>query len=161
MREVRKIPTLTDYNDLFLKAQCDFEQYKRTSGVYELANCLLTLNALPEWILNCDKISVELKKATLEKLNVMKNMNNLYPLDEKALETDIDQKLRFVRLFCNHLKHSEPKEKFPAIEMGAPIPTKLPAPFTKIKIGERYFDAPSIVQSIIDFWDGLLNETEA
>jgi hypothetical protein len=50
MRRHAIIPTLEDYRDWLKKAEYDLDQFRKTSTVYDLVNCFLDLNALPEWI---------------------------------------------------------------------------------------------------------------
>ena len=42
------LPELNTYNDLLLKLDYDRERLANTNHIYELLDCLLTLNALPE-----------------------------------------------------------------------------------------------------------------
>lgn len=147
---MKKIATLNNYIDWYEKARYDFCRYEETSGVYELADCLLTLNALPEWIAESKEAPQSLKTLALSKLQIMKGKQG-FIFDETQLD-DIDQKLRFIRLFCNHSKHGEPKEKFPKIEMSAHFDLSFPVKFEYITIGDRSILAREILTEVLEFW---------
>lgn len=139
---------LTDYPHIFKKAEHDFERYKSNYGLYELTDCLLTLNSLPEWIQASEKASSELKTSATQIINTMRSLE----LDELKLDQDIYQKLRLVRLFSNHVKHAKSKEKIPKIVTGFALAQTLPASFTNIQVGELCFDSERILEDIFSFW---------
>ncbi|WP_026711788.1 hypothetical protein [Flavobacterium filum] len=152
----KKIPVLNDYKDWYDKALYDFDKFKQSRGVYELTDCLLTLNALPEWIRNSDNVDLHLKNIVVEKIEIMQGKNN-FIFDETKLH-EVDQQLRFIRIFCNHSKHAVSKEKFPKIEMAAMLPAMFPITFDYIKIGNLVFPAEPIIKSVIDFWSQYINK---
>ncbi|MEJ7740472.1 MAG: hypothetical protein WKF97_23900 [Chitinophagaceae bacterium] len=151
------IRTLCNYKDWFSKAVHDFQRYKETYGVYELADCLLTLNALPEWIVKSIEAPESLKDIAGSKILIMTD-HNAFVFDENKLNGDIDQKLRFIRIFCNHSKHAVPKNKFPKIEMSATLPAALPIKFENISVGNSYFRAEDILLDVIKFWTKSIEE---
>jgi hypothetical protein len=70
MRQLR-IKTLNTYNDWLDKAKYEHSKYKESWSIYDLTNCLLTLNALPEWIKNCKSAPENLKSLASEKITIM------------------------------------------------------------------------------------------
>ena len=150
------IPVLNDYNDWLDKAKYNFEKYQNSYGVYDLADCLLTLNALPEWIAKSDSAPENLKNIAKEKLAYM-SASNGFIFDETQFD-DINQKLRFIRIFCNFSKHSAPKNKFPKIEMSSTLPASFPIKFENISIGDRFINASAIIKDVITFWDNYIDK---
>jgi len=145
------IPVLDDYNDWLDKAKYNFEKYKETYALYDLADCILTLNALSEWIAKSDKAPEKLREITTEKLEYMTDNVNGFVFDETKFY-DINQKLRFIRVFCNFSKHSTPKHKFSKIVMGSTLPAFFPIKFENIAIGDSFFNASEIINDVITFW---------
>lgn len=141
--------TLSDYRDWYMKSLHNFELYKQSSGVYDLADCLLTLNALPEWIIESENASDDLKNIAKEKIKIMKGDG--FQFDEHKLD-NIDHKLRFVRIFCNFSKHAVAKDRFPKIEMSFTFPATLPAIFKDISIGDIRYEAKIILEEVLNFW---------
>lgn len=150
-----RIPTLTDYKDFLRKAIYDYDRYSHTHGVYDLADCLLTLNSLPEWIKESDEAPDDLKSVADEKILIMKDKMPGFVFDEYKLD-EIDQQLRFIRIFCNHAKHGEPKEKLPQISMGTPLPATFPITFDYIDVGDTSYLAIDLIKNVVDFWKALI-----
>lgn len=97
------LPELNNYKDLLAKLEYDKSRLSKTSHIYELLDCLLTLNALPEWISNSQSEKNSLKNIADEKIQIMKG--HIFKFDENLINEDINQKLRIIRLVCNHAKH--------------------------------------------------------
>ncbi len=94
----KKIPTLTTYKDRMEKSIHDLKLYE---------NCFLSLNALPEWIINSDDVPNTLREVAQKKLLIMQERPSIkadFTFDEQKLD-HIDQQLRLIRIFCNHSKH--------------------------------------------------------
>lgn len=148
------LPELNNFEDLLNKLKYDRERLSKTSHIYELLDCLLTLNALPEWIENSQNDFVQLKKIAKEKIKMMKDPN--FKIDENHLFESIDQKLKLIRLVCNHAKHNKKDNNvIPKIlrEYDASFPMKFPAKFGfVISIGNRRIDAEFIVDEVTNFW---------
>lgn len=148
------LPKLNDYNDLLVKLDYEMKQLNESDNIYDLLNCLLTLNSLPEWIKNSKTASEELKKIALEKEKIMKGENG-FSLDEKLLFDDINHQLRFVRLVCNHTKHKTDSKQIPIIESipGTSFPMLLPARFCLIiSIGVLRIDGAFLVFQVAEYW---------
>lgn len=158
MRDIARIPELRTYKHWLEKAKFDYLRYKKTFGLYALTDCLLTLNAIPEWITKEENISEELKRVAENKIIIMKGQKKGFLFNEKKLE-DIDQQLRFIRIFCNHSKHGSKKEKLPEISINAPFPLKLPICFEYIQVGDEYILAKNILKNVIIFWENASKET--
>ena len=150
--KLKNIPTLTNYKDWYEKALYGFKRYNETCAIYDLTDCLLTLNALPEWIIGSNLANESLKELAKEKISIMKSLT----FDELKL-SEIDQQLRFIRIFCNHSKHAVAKEKFPKIEMAALLPAMFPIGFEYIKIGDLMFPAKLIIKNVLDFWGAKID----
>jgi hypothetical protein len=152
MLNIPLIPTLESYEDWLKKAKKEFEDYKRTYSVYDLANCLLSLNALPEWIREDHHAPSELKTLSQEKIKIMKHHQlNI----EKLKEFEIDNCLRLTRLFCNHAKHSKAKDSFVKISTAISLPANYPLTFKELVVGNNNdtIEADKLLKKIIDFWD--------
>ena len=148
------LPQIINYLDLFKKLEYDIDRYSKSNHIYELLDCLLTLNAIPEWIINSEDATEELKKLAEAKLKIMKGLDG-FSFEEDKLATDIDQKLRFVRLTCNHSKHKTNSKHIPVIKsvFGATFPFTFPAKFCNIiAIGTKEIDAEQLVNDVADFW---------
>src|SRR5690606_30328495 len=96
-------PELFSYKDLFQKLEYDLVRFSKTNHIYELIDFFMTLNAIPEWIINSSKVDMVSKEIIQIKLQIMKGQN--FDFNEEFLSESIDQKLRLVRLVCNHAKH--------------------------------------------------------
>lgn len=148
------LPQLDDYLQLWNKLEYDIKKYKETNHIYELLNCIMTLNSLPEWIEKSYNSSLILKETAINKIQIMKGRGG-FLFDESKLDLDIDQQLRFIRLICNHSKHKTDSELIPIVKSkwGATLPMKLPAKFSNIiAIGEKEIDAEDLINSIAKFW---------
>ena len=148
------IPEISDYNDLLKKLEFDMERYRTNNHSYELIDCILTLNALPEWITKTESASAELKEITNEKINIMKGRNG-FEFNETLISSEIDHQLRFIRLFCNHTKHKTESGIIPKIvsRYGATFTMTLPAKlYNMIALGETEFDAEFLIMNIYEFW---------
>ena len=156
---IHHIPLLDDYNDWLDKAKYNFEKYQESYALYDLADCLLTLNALPEWIAKSDNAPEKLKNIATEKLDYMKDKVNKFVFDVTKFD-DINQKLRFIRIFCNYSKHSTPKQQFPKIVMNSTLPASLPMKFENILIGDSFINASEIINDVILFWDNCIESTK-
>lgn len=148
MRNVRT-PTLNTYSDWLEKAKYELLRFEESCGVYDMANCFLTLNAIPEWIEKSDDAPSKLKELASSKISIMKGVG--FELDESRLG-ELDHQLRLVRLFCNHSKHGDPKEKLEYISMGTHFPLVFPVRFEFLYVGSEYVRAFDILKNIIDFW---------
>ncbi len=152
MLNIPRIPTLDSYKDWLEKAEYELNKYEETSSVYDLSNCFLSLNALPEWILNSEHATSDLKELADSKLQIMK----FETLDiEKVKNYDLNQLLRLVRLFCNHAKHSKEKEGFKRIRLYDTSPVSLPMKFEYLTIGNNEEDGVKsieLLKTIINFW---------
>ena len=151
---------LRNYLDLMNKLEYDLEKYSKNNNIYEFFNCLMTLNAIPEWIRNSDNSSSKLKEFANEKLsNIIANKN--FKLDYNLLESEIDHKLRFIRLTCNHLKHRNNNKEIPLIksQYGGMLPATFPIKlYNIIAIGEKSFDAEFILLDVAKFWKRIISE---
>ncbi|WXU00620.1 MAG: hypothetical protein Ctma_1346 [Catillopecten margaritatus gill symbiont] len=146
MKDFSKIPTLSCYADWLIKAETELDRFEETYNIYDATNCLLSLNCLPSWIGNSDS-NETMKKLANEKEDVMK----FHELDSSNLG-NIDNKLRLIRLFCNHAKHSKPKGSFVSIKQGVSIPTKLPAKFEYLFFGKDRVEIIDLCNKVIEFW---------
>jgi hypothetical protein len=154
MREIR-VTELSRYQHWLKKAEHELRRYEESRDVYDLANTLLTLNALPEWIEMADGAPAEIKNLAAKKIRIMKD----HHLDESRLH-EIDHQLRLVRLFCNHAKHGEPKEKLSQITMSAPFPLTFPVRFDHMQIGTRTVEMLPILKSLVSFWSDEIKRHE-
>jgi len=150
-----RIKTLSTYSDWLDKAKYEFDLFTKSYGVYDLTNCLLTLNAIPEWIFNSKSSPENLSLMAHEKYLLMQGNNN-FVLNTSKL-SEIDHQLRLVRMFCNHAKHNKSdKEKdennMVSIDQCFVFPATFPIKFDRIKIGDENFLAEPILESIINFW---------
>lgn len=152
----KRIPTLNIYSDWLEKAKYELSCFEKSCGVYDMANCFLTLNAIPEWIVKSDKAPNTLRELANSKISIMKGIN--FELNENNL-CDLDHQLRLIRLFCNHSKHGDPKTKLEHISMGASFPPTFPVRFEFLSVGSNSIKALDILQSVINFWSNELQNT--
>lgn len=146
-----KIQQLSKYIHWLEKAKYEVDLYKKTSSVFDLANIFLSLNALPEWIEKSDDAPEPLKRLATEKILIMRGV--AFELDETKLN-ELDHQLRFIRTFCNHSKHGDPKDKLPQITMGSePFPLTFPIKFDHIRVGSTEIKALPILESVIHYWE--------
>lgn len=150
MMNFSKIPTLDSYSDWLEKAEHDLSVFEKTYNVYDMANCFLSLNALPEWVQKADNASEILRQLAEDKIYIMK----YHQLDiERLKDNDINNQLRFIRLFCNHAKHKKKKGDFIKITMSARLPTILPIKFEYLSISENCsIKAVDLLKNVINFW---------
>ena len=151
---MKRIPTLNTYEDLLQKSEYELVKYEKSALVYDMANCFLSLNALPEWIYKSDNASETLKKLAESKIKIMKDENYSKNI-EKLKEYDIDYSLRFIRTFSNHSKHLDKKQNLVKISMSASLPATFPIKFTNITIGDDEndsIDSIKLLKSIVNFW---------
>ena len=154
MQNEVNIPEISNYIDLLKKLEFDLKRYKKNNHSYELIDCIMTLNALPEWIIKTENAPTELKALAENKISIMKGRNG-FEFDESHFVSDIDHQLRFIRLFCNHTKHKTESGEIPKIvtRYGATFPMSLPAKlYNIIALGETEFDAEFLINNIYDFW---------
>ena len=147
------LPEMKNFYDLLAKLEYDIERYNLTSHIYELLDCLMTLNAIPEWIVAGDNQNESLRRVATEKIKIMKGTNFIF--DEKLLYENIDHKLRLVRLICNHAKHKTDSKQIPIItrEYDASFPMEFPVKFDYIiSIGEKAVDAEFLITEVARFW---------
>ena len=148
------LPKLNDYNDLILKLDFNINRLRESNHIYDLLDCMLTLNSLPEWIIASDTANESLKKVADEKVKIMKGLNG-FVFDENELFNNIDHQLRFVRLLCNHTKHKSNSKLIPRIESipGTTLPLALPARFCIIvAVGNLRVDGEFIAFQVSEFW---------
>lgn len=148
------IPEISDYPDLLKKLEYDIERYRKNNHSYELIDCLMTLNALPEWIKKSGTAKESLRNLAITKEEIMKGQNG-FQLDENLIESKIDHQLRFIRLFCNHSKHKTDSGQIPRIisTYGATLPATLPAKlYNIIALGNKGFDAEHLILEVYKFW---------
>lgn len=147
MKAFSKIPTLSCYADWLVKAKTELVRFEETYNIYDAINCLLSLNCLPSWVENSNADDT-VKKLAEKKEGIMKyhelDLNNL---------SHIDNKLRLIRLFCNHAKHSKPKDGFVNIQQAASIPTKLPAKLEYLRVGTSSVKIIDLCNQVIEFWE--------
>ncbi|WKB80826.1 hypothetical protein QYR09_13860 [Cellulophaga lytica] len=148
------IPKISNFYDLLKKLEYDLKRYNKNNHSYEFIDCIMSLNALPEWIKNSTYAKDSLKKIAIEKETIMKG-NNGFKLDESKIMSDIDHQLRFIRLFCNHSKHKTDSGHIPCIisKYGATFPITFPGKLQNIiTIGKSEFDAESLLNNTFNFW---------
>jgi hypothetical protein len=154
------IPKLDNYNDLIIKLDYEIKRLNESSHIYDLLNCLLTLNSLPEWIINSKSDNEKIKQIASEKLKIMKGNNGLFKFDEKLLFNDINHQLRFIRIICNHTKHKTDSKEIPIIQSipGTTLPMLLPARFCIIiSIGMLRIDGAFLIFQVAEFWKKQLS----
>ena len=149
------IPKLNDYKDLVLKFDYNMKKLRESNHIYDLLDCFLTLNSIPEWIIKSNTASESLKKIAQEKYDIMRGQKQGFILDENLLINNIDHQMRFIRLLCNHTKHITNKEEIPIIQSipGTTFPMMLPARFCIIvTIGKMQVDGELIAFQASEFW---------
>ena len=152
------LPEINDYTDIISKLDYDIKRYTQNAHIYELVDCLLTLNALPEWIVSSIKAKPSLVLLANNKIIIMKGSGG-FVFDENKLDSDMDHKLRFVRLICNHSKHKTNSGHIPVIKTisdsrDTGFPYVFPVIFYKhrIVIGSKSVDAEILINEVTDFW---------
>lgn len=155
------IPEMSSFLDLLRKLEFDLKRYSVNNHSYEFIDCIMSLNALPDWIKNSNDATSELKQLACDKEQIMKGRNG-FQFDELKLESDIDHQLRFIRLFCNHSKHKTDSGYIPRIisKYGATFPITLPAKlYNIIAIGKKEYDAEFLLENVYDFWKRHIENT--
>lgn len=153
MRKISKIATLDKYEDWLEKSKHEFSVYKKSYSVYDLANCLLTLNALPEWIEKSEGSPESLRNIASLKISIMKGDEGRFVFDETKLDL-LDQQLRMIRLFCNHAKHGIKKTGFIKISTSTTtFPIGFPMKFEMLEVGNTHIKASDVIENIISFWE--------
>jgi hypothetical protein len=152
------LPEINSYLELVKKLDYDLERYSRTNHIYELLDCFMTLNSLPEWIKGSPEASQPLKGIAEAKLKIMKGQD--FTLDVDKLDTDIDHQLRFIRLICNHSKHKTDSSQIPIIKSmgGSAFPATLPVKFDIVAIGDKEVDAEDLINRVANFWKTEINK---
>ncbi|ASV29003.1 hypothetical protein [Maribacter cobaltidurans] len=157
------LPQITDYIGLMGKLKYNLDRYKKDNNIYELLDCLMTLNAIPEWIVNSKNTKTSLTQIAEEKLAIMKGKNG-FILDETKLSLNINHQLRLIRLICNHSKHKTDSILIPRIQKkyGGTLPASFPIKlYNIIAIGENEYDAEYLLNSVANFWfDAVKLENE-
>lgn len=152
MRNFPKIPTLSSYADWLEKAEYDLSVFEKTYNVYDMANCFLSLNSLPNWIKKDNEAPKDLKELVEEKQKIIGRMGDNLNL-RKLKNNDIDQSLNFIRMFCNHAKHKKEEGVFIEITMGAKLPASLPMKFEYLSIGQNCsIKVMDLLKNVISFW---------
>ncbi len=155
------IPEIETYEDLFKKVLFDFNRYKTNlNHPYDLMNCLLGLNALPEWLVSDPNANAQLQLMGKQKNEVMKD-NVKVPFDLSQIGMSIDHQLKFIRLYCNHSKHNTKNNLIPTIKVTqGSFPYTLPIKFFNfISIGNNNYDVEYLLNDVIDFWQKAFSVT--
>ena len=103
---------LENFRDLILKAKHDLAKYDETCGSYELFNCLMTINAIPEWVnKRNDSILTDHLKLKGKRLETLMKDHKSVPdeiakIDFNDLWKDIDLQLEIIRWLTNYAKHA-------------------------------------------------------
>ncbi|TQD28255.1 hypothetical protein [Methanolobus vulcani] len=138
-------------NDVLDKAKYDFKRHCEDNEIYSFMDCLLSLNALPDWIAKDASISTESKAENKKIKEYIENDNTIGTI------SSIEEKMRLVRLICNHSKHGA-KKCFPKVKCinGSSFPMNFPIIFgTFVALGDDEKDMRPIVSDIIDFFESL------
>ncbi|WP_231490338.1 hypothetical protein [Pedobacter sp. Leaf170] len=147
------IPNLANYDNLLAKLEYDLQRYLENNHTYSMLDCLMGINAIPEWILHTDTAPAQLKTIAAQKIEVMKGVGFIF--DPANLDADLDTQLGFVRLTCNHSKHKTDSPHIPRIKTigAATFPMVFPATFTPMMfIGDKQVNAAKIIKAALDFW---------
>ncbi|WP_125916826.1 hypothetical protein [Hymenobacter coccineus] len=134
------------------KLEHDLQQYNANQTVFQLLDCLLTLNSIPEWIANDPSAPASLSLIAKEKIVIMKGQKPGFLFDESLLDSDIDQILRLIRLVSNHSKHKTDSPHIPTIE-NAGFPYTFPVKLGQfLRVGNAEIDAEDILDHAANFW---------
>jgi len=150
------IPHLENYKDLFEKILYDYELFiKNRNPKYDLMNCFMGLNSIPEWLMNDPNVTSDIKHIGKQKNEVMKDRTKI-PFDVNQIRTSLDHQLKFIRLYCNHTKHKT--DWIPEIQMyEGGFPYTFPIKFYAfIAIGKDNYDVEHLVLNVINFWKTTL-----
>ena len=149
------IQNLESSKDMLDKTKYDFKRHCEDNDIYSFMDCLLSLNAIPEWIKADDNASDEMKNDMDELIKFMKQGS----IDDLS---SIEKKLRLVRLICNHSKHGATKI-FPKVKSinSSSFPITFPMKFgTFVALGDDERDVRPIISDIIDYFDSKLCNSE-
>lgn len=145
------IQNLESPKDVLDKAKYDFKRHCEDDEIYSFMDCLLSLNAIPDWIKADDNASDDMD----ELIDFMK----FGSIDDLS---SIEKKLRLVRLICNHSKHGAIKH-FPKVKSinSSSFPITFPMKFgTFVALGDDERDVRPIISDIIDYFDSKLCHSE-
>lgn len=152
------LPEINNYLDLIKKLDYDIERFDKTNHIYELLDCFLTLNAIPEWI----KKDIGTPKHLMDEAEKMQSLikGGEFIFNENELDK-IEHKLKLVSLISNHAKHNNNSKKstIPIIKTisGNSFPASLPVKFSHaIVVGENEIDAEYIIKEASNFWKDLI-----
>ena len=147
---ISRVPILFVYSGWLEKAKHELSLFKESYNVYDLTNCFLTLNALPEWIQKSNQAPEALKELATNKIDIMKTGSEM---DENKLD-DLDHQLRLIRLFSNQSKHGETKEKLGLITLVSkgPLKFEFPVKCDHLCIGTEVVDIFNVLENVIEFW---------
>lgn len=151
MREFRPKPTLGSYRHWLEKAEHDLRQFRKSGSAYDIANCLLSLNALFDWAINDPNSPKQLVVAATAKRDTITPKTFVFDLGELQ-KGNIDHRLKLVRMFCNHAKHGEPRGQLKSISLGALYPASYPIKFDHIILENGSVDADVLATDVIAFW---------
>lgn len=148
------IQNLVDYKDFIKKSRYNFDKFCKEENTYNFLDCILTLNAIPEWIIDSEAPE-KLQDIAKEKLQIMKTA---WDNELNSLET-IDEKLMVIRLISNHSKHNA-SQSFPKVsfQSGMAFPITFPAKFSHLSIGDKTITAKGLLLKIIEFWENEILE---
>jgi hypothetical protein len=149
MRNAHPKPTLGGYSQWLRKAEHDLRQFRTSGHPYDIANCLLSLNALWDWVINDPNSPHELIAAAKAKRNAVSSVR--FDIDEMR-RGSIDHKLKLVRMFCNHAKHGAARGSLKSIALGALYPAAYPIRFDHLILDDASVDANVLAADVIAFW---------
>ena len=158
--EYGSIQKLESSRDMLDKAKYDFKRHCEDNDIYSFMDCLLSLNAIPDWIKKDDRIPDEKKDYIDDLINFMKHGET----DDLSL---IENKLRLVRLICNHTKHGgkkgEAKHLIPNVRTisGFSFPITFPIRFgTFVALGNDEREVRPIISDIIEYFESKLSNSD-
>lgn len=146
---------LDDYQDWLNKAEFNLETFRKSASLYDFVDCCLTLNAMPEWIIATAPAAIaDSSTAVLERI---RDSNNI--LDESKIASDIEQKLIFIRRYCNRSKHALVNIRIAKVAQadGTKIPATLPFSLRRVTIGQTELDADIFLQDVINYWKNFVS----
>jgi hypothetical protein len=149
--------------DMLAKAKRDLEKLEVTNDIDDFINCMLSLNALPEWIKKDDFFSSITKEKAIVIEYIMKEGSSFTSPNDFNLRENTNHQLRLIRAFCNHIKHAG-SQIFPSIDLvdDNTLPMELDFEFGMVlKIGEEKFKAKALIRNIINYWDSFFEENIA
>ncbi len=84
------IPEINGFNDLLKKFEYDLNRYKKNNHSYELMDCIMTLNSLPDWIRKSSNASENLRILANEKIIIMKGHGG-FKFDKNQIEEKLQK----------------------------------------------------------------------